>query len=59
MRMKKMTPAEIAAKAKELIAENYATGTPMSAAGGIKLLKQYKRILNDALVLVRELAESK
>jgi hypothetical protein len=54
-----MTPAEIAAKAKELIAENYATGTPMSAAGGIKLLKQYKRILNDALVLVRELAESK
>jgi hypothetical protein len=57
--MKKMTPAEIAVKARELQAEVKATGTPLSAAGGLKLLNQTKRIVNDMLVLIRELAESK
>jgi hypothetical protein len=57
--MKKMTPAEIAAKARELQAEVKATSTPLSASGGLKLLNQTKRIVNDMLVLIRELAESK
>jgi hypothetical protein len=57
--MKKMTREEIAAKARELQAEVNATGTPMSTAGGLKLLKQTKRIVNDMLVLIRELAEAK
>jgi hypothetical protein len=54
-----MTPAEIAAKARELQAEVKQTGTPLSAAGGLKLLNQTKRIVNDMLVLIRELAEAK
>jgi hypothetical protein len=59
MRTKKMTPQEIAAKARELQAEVKQTGTPLSAAGGLKLLNQTKRIVNDMLVLIRELAEAK
>lgn len=51
-----MTRDEIAKKAQDLKDEINATGTPLSMAGGIKLLNQCKRVMADMCVLIRELA---
>jgi hypothetical protein len=57
--MKKMTPAEIAAKADQLKNEANAISIPLSTAGQLALFRQVKRMVNDVCVLIRELAESK
>jgi hypothetical protein len=52
-----MSRDEIYEKIKSIIKENDESGTPMSAYGGLKMLKQYKRMLNDTLVLMREILD--
>jgi hypothetical protein len=57
--MKKMTPAEIAAKADQLRIEANSISIPLSKAAQLALFRQVKRMVNDVCVLIRELAESK
>lgn len=52
-----MNREEIYEKIKALIKENNESGTPMSTMGGLAMLKQYKRMLNDTFVLMREILD--
>ena len=52
-----MTKDEIAETAERIRRESNETGTPMSMASGLSMLKFYKRVVNDLCVLIRELAK--